>query len=177
MPALTPLRGPAGHPLHAALSDLVVGMFVLATGLACVGYIGWVTEAAGKGAWLAIVSGLAAATVTATTGLIDWLFIPRRSAAWKTATVHMLVMVTTVVLYGLAAWRQWFGYLHGTVTTSGLVFVCVGLATLLLGGFFGGAVVFVHGMRVLQLLPPQESKTEPPRLQEATSVKGRPVDP
>lgn len=160
MSALTPLRGLPGHPLHAALSDLVVGMFVLATGLACVGYIGWVTEPAGKAAWLAIVSGLAAATVTATTGLIDWLFIPRGSAARKTATVHMLMMVTTVVLYALAAWRQWFGYLHGTVTTSGLVLVCVGLATLLLGGFLGGSVVFVHGMRVLRLLPPQESPAQ-----------------
>jgi uncharacterized membrane protein len=160
MSALTPLRGLPGHPLHAALSDLVVGMFVLATGLACVGYIGWVTEPAGKAAWLAIVSGLAAATVTATTGLIDWLFIPRGSGAWKTATVHMLVMVTTVVLYALAAWRQWFGYLHGTVTTSGLALVCVGLATLLLGGFLGGSVVFVHGMRVLRLLPPQESQAQ-----------------
>lgn len=30
--ALTILRGRPGHPLHAVLSDLVVGMFVLATG-------------------------------------------------------------------------------------------------------------------------------------------------
>jgi len=160
MQAITLVRGRPGHPLHAALSDLVVGMFVLATGLACVGYIGWVTEPAGKATWLAIVSGLAAATVTASTGLVDWLFIPRGTDAWKAATIHLLAMVTTVVLYALAAWRQWPGYLHGDVTTSGLVLVCVGLGTLLLGGFMGGSVVFVHGMRVLRLLG-EDGTTQP----------------
>lgn len=164
MTEISLVRGRPGHPLHAALSDLVVGMFVLATGLACVSYIGWAREPAAKGAWLAIVSGLAAATVTAPTGTIDWLFMPRGSAAWKTAGVHMLAMVTTVVLYALAAWRQWYGYLHGDVTTSGLILVCVGLGTLLLGGFMGGSVVFVHGMRVLRLLDKETTETGPTNL-------------
>jgi uncharacterized membrane protein len=164
MTGLSIVRGRPGHPLHAALSDLVVGMFVLATGLACVSYIGWATEPAAKGAWLAMVSGLAAATVTAPTGTIDWLFMPRGSAAWKTAGVHMLAMVTTVALYALAAWRQWYGYLHGDVTRSALILVCVGVATLLLGGFMGGSIVFVHGMRVLRLLGQQEGEAEQPQL-------------
>jgi hypothetical protein len=85
----------------------------------------------------------------------------------------MLAMVTTVVLYALAAWRHWFGYLHGTVTTSGLALVCVGLATLLVGGFFGGSIVFVHGMRVLRLLPQQESKPQPPPCRQEGNEPGR----
>jgi uncharacterized membrane protein len=57
-------------------------------------------------------------------------------------------MVAAVSLYGIAAWLQWPGYEDGTVTTAGLVFALVGLVALTAGGWLGGALVFVHGLRV-----------------------------
>jgi len=54
-----------------------------------------------------------------------------------------------VCLFGVATWLQWDGYQDGTVTTGGLVFALLGLGALTTGGWLGGAIVFVHGMRVM----------------------------
>jgi uncharacterized membrane protein len=70
-------------------------------------------------------------------------------ASWRTATWHMCVMVTAVVLFALAAWRQHPGYRHGNVTSSGLALSIAGLVVAVLGGWLGGKVVFVHGYRVV----------------------------
>ena len=51
-------------------------------------------------------------------------------------------------LFGVATWLQWDGYEDGTVTTGGLVFGLLGLVALTAGGWLGGTIVFVHGMRV-----------------------------
>jgi uncharacterized membrane protein len=143
------LRGLPGHPLHPPFTDATIGMFVLAGGLAVIGAAGAIKEPAGKAMWLALIGGLIAAVPAATTGLVDWLFIEWGSARWRTATAHMTAMVTAVVLFALAAWRQHPGYVHGRVTTGGLVLSLAGLAVLTVGGWLGGSVVFVHGMRVL----------------------------
>jgi uncharacterized membrane protein len=58
-------------------------------------------------------------------------------------------MVSAVVLYALAAWLQHKGYRHGDVTTGGLALSVAGAVALLGGGWFGGALVFVHGVRVV----------------------------
>src|SRR5919204_1904520 len=143
------LRGLPGHPLHPPLTDATIGMFVLAAGLAVIGSAGAIKEPAGKAMWLALIPGLIAAVPAATTGLIDWLFIEWGSSRWRIATAHMSAMVTAVVLFALAAWRQHPGYVHGRVTTAGLVLSLIGLAVMTIGGWLGGSVVFVHGTRVL----------------------------
>ena len=124
-------------------------MFVLAAGLAVIGSAGAIKEPAGKAMWLALIGGLIAALAAATTGLVDWLFIEWGSPRWRTATAHMTAMITAVALFALAAWRQHPGYVHGRVTTAGLVLSLAGLAVMTVGGWLGGSVVFVHGTRVL----------------------------
>ena len=143
------LRGSAGHPLHPPFTDATIGMFVLASGLAVIGSAGAIKEPAGKAMWLALIGGLIAAVPAATTGFVDWLFIEWGSARWRTATAHMTAMLTAVALFALAAWQQHPGYVHGRVTTAGLVLSLAGLAVLTVGGWLGGSIVFVHGMRVL----------------------------
>ena len=142
------LHGVPGHPLHPPLTDATIGMFVLASGLCVIGALGWLGDAAGKGAWLALIGGLLAAAPTATTGFADWLTLEWGSPVWRTATLHLTAMVTAVCLFGVAAWLQWDGYEDGSVTTGGLVFALVGFGALTAGGWLGGAIVFVHGMRV-----------------------------
>lgn len=148
MDPLVLVRGRPGHPLHPPLTDATIGMAVLAAGLAIIGAAGGIEPAAGKGMWLALIGALIAAVPTALTGLVDWLLIEWGSARWRTATLHMGAMVTAVVLFALAAWRQYPGYQHGDVTTAGLTLTLCGAAVLLAGGWLGGALVFVHGTRV-----------------------------
>src|SRR5436190_20501236 len=83
------LRGLPGHPLHPPFTDATIGMFVLAAGLAVIGYAGAIEEPAGKAMWLALIGGLIVALPTASTGLVDWLFIEWGSSRWRTATAHM----------------------------------------------------------------------------------------
>jgi uncharacterized membrane protein len=127
---------------------VTIGMFVLASALAVLGKAGVAEGKLGPAAWLALVGGLIAAAPTAVTGFADWIVIEWGSAPWRTATIHLTAMVTAVALYGVATWLAWPGYRDGTVTTGGLVFALLGLVALTTGGWFGGAMVFVHGMRV-----------------------------
>lgn len=142
------LHGKPGHPVHPPLTDATIGMFVLAVGLAVLGRAGVSEAKLGPAMWLALIGGLVVAAPTAVTGFADWLEMGWGTAMWRTATVHLTAMVTAVVLFAVAAWLQWPGYRHGTVTGGGLALAVAGVVALTAGGWFGGAIVFVHGMRV-----------------------------
>jgi uncharacterized membrane protein len=144
------IRGLKGHPSHPPLTDATIGMFVLASGLAVLGKAGVAEGKLGPAVWLALIGGLGVAVPTALTGFADWILIEWGTPLWRTATVHLTAMVTAVSLFAVAAWLQWDGYRHGSVTTGGLVLALAGFVALTTGGWFGGSVVFVHGMRVEQ---------------------------
>jgi uncharacterized membrane protein len=144
------LHGPSGHPAHPPLTDATIGMFVLASGLSLLGKLDVAPGRLGPAAWLALIGGLIVAAPTAVTGFADWLAIEWGWAnpLWRTATIHLTAMVSSVGLYAIAAWLQWPGYRHGDVTAGGLVFALAGFVVLTTGGWLGGSIVFVHGMRV-----------------------------
>lgn len=155
------VRGVPGHPLHPPLTDATIGMFVLASALAIIGKAGGVELAAAKGMWLALIGGLIVAVPTATTGFVDWVTIEWGSARWRTATLHLSAMLVAVTLFALAAWQQHDGYVQGRVTGAGLVLSLCGLVALTAGGWLGGAIVFVHRMRVVDRRPePAEQDTQ-----------------
>jgi uncharacterized membrane protein len=143
------LRGIPGHPLHPPLTDVTIGMFVLAAGLAVIGSLGAIEDKAGPAAWLALIGGLIVAAPTALSGFADWILLEWGSDRWRTATWHLTLMVSAVALFAIAAWLQHPGYQHGDVTAGGLIFSLAGVAVLTGGGWLGGAMVFVHGTRVV----------------------------
>ena len=100
---------------------------------------------------LALVVGLISTSLTALTGLVDWLSITWRSPLWWTATWHMLSMLTATAFFLIAALLGHDGYTHGAVETGPFILTLVGWGFLTLGGWLGGAIVYVHGMRVLSL--------------------------
>lgn len=124
-------------------------MFVLAAGLAVAAAIGVSPHATGPACWLALIGGLAAAVPTAATGFADWVRLEWGEERWRTATLHLSAMVTAVVLFAIAAVVQHAGYDRGDVTTGGLILTLAGLVAMSAGGWLGGALVFVHGLRVL----------------------------
>jgi uncharacterized membrane protein len=146
------VRGLPGHPLHPPLTDLTIGTYAFAT-IAAVGGMVGISEANTAHAWwIALVVGLCSTALTATTGFIDWIAIEWGSELWKTATAHMLAMLTATGLFLGAVFAGHSGYKEGTVCTSGFVLTIIGFLVLTLGGWLGGSVVFVHGMRVLSLV-------------------------
>jgi uncharacterized membrane protein len=153
------LHGTRGHPIHPPLTDATIGMYTLAAGLAVIGALGWIEDAAGKGMWLALVGGLVTGVASAATGFLDWLTIERGTPLFRTVTVHGLVNAVASVIFLLAAIFQYDGYSDGDVTSAGLVLTLLAYGLLAIGGWLGGSIVFVHGMRVENLpdLPAREA--------------------
>jgi uncharacterized membrane protein len=156
------VKGLPGHPLHPPLTDATIGIYTGATTLGVLSALG-VSEANTATAWwLTLILGLVVTGPTALTGLLDWLGIRWGTPLWRTATVHMLSMLTATVFFLLAAIFGHGGYIDTEVTSGSLVLTLVGLGFLTLGGWLGGSVVFVHGMRVLNLVDEPASRAVTP---------------
>jgi len=146
------IKGLPGHPLHPPLTDLTIGTYTFATIAAILDVLNIVQSNAAYGWWIALVVGLCSTVLTATTGFFDWLDIEWGSELWKTATLHLTAMVAATVVFLLAAIVGHGSYTHGNVSGGAFVLTLVGFVLLTTGGWLGGAIVFVHGMRVLNLV-------------------------
>ena len=130
--------------------------------MALASVIGVAHKGAAYGWWLALVIGLIITALTALTGFADWLTLTWGSPIWWTATWHMASMLTATVFFLIAALVGHSGYSHGAVEAGPFVLTLVGFAALTVGGWLGGAVVFVHGMRVLSLVDEPAGKAVAP---------------
>ncbi len=157
-------RGLPGHPLHPPLTDVTIGAYTAATVMGLASVVGVSSTAAAYGWWLALVVGLISTSLTALTGLVDWLSITWRSPLWWTATWHLSSMLTATVFFLIAVLLGHSGYTHGAVETGPFILTLVGFVFLTVGGWLGGAVVYVHGMRVLNLVdePPGRAVSPAP---------------
>jgi uncharacterized membrane protein len=146
------VRGLPGHPLHPPLTDVTIGTYTFATIAAILDVTNLVQRNAAYAWWIALVVGLCSTALTATTGFIDWIEIEWGSELWKTATVHLTAMLAATGAFLAAVLVGHGGYMQGTVGGGAFALTLVGFALLTTGGWLGGAVVFVHGMRVLNLV-------------------------
>lgn len=145
------LRGLPGHPLHPPLTDATIGIYTFATVAAVLSKLGVAGHTFAQAWWLALIVGLAVTVPTALAGLVDWLQITWGSELWKTATLHLTAMVTATVFFLLAAIFGHACYLDRAVSAGPFVLTLIGFVLLTAGGWLGGAIVYVHGMRVLGL--------------------------
>ena len=145
------IRGLPGHPLHPPFTDATIGIYTFATVAAVLSKLGVAEHTFAQAWWLALVVGLVTTVGTALTGLADWLTITRGSELWKTATAHMVAMLTGTVFFLIAALAGHGGYADRAVTTGAFLLTLVGFVALSAGGWLGGAITYVHGMRVLSL--------------------------
>lgn len=146
------VRGLPGHPLHPPLTDLTIGTYTFATIAAILDVTNLVQRNAAYAWWIALVVGLCSTALTATTGFMDWIEIEWGSELWKTATAHLSAMLAATGAFLAAALVGHHGYTQGTVSGGAVALTLVGFVLLTTGGWLGGAVVFVHGMRVLNLV-------------------------
>jgi len=156
------VRGLPGHPIHPPLTDFTIGAYAFATVAAILSKLGVAEHSFAQAWWLALIVALVSTVLTAAAGFIDWLSITWGSELWKTATVHALANITAGVLFLIAALTGHGGYVDHRVTTGAFIFTLLGFAALTLGGWLGGAVVYVHGMRVLNLVDEPAEKAAAP---------------
>ena len=145
-------RGPPGHPFHPPLTNATIGAFTFATIAAVLSQLGVAEEEFAHAWWLALIVGLILSAVTAATGWIDFFTISSGTPLRRTALTHALTMIATIAVFGLAAIFGHGPYGDSEVTAWPFVLTLAGFGLLTLGGSFGGSIVFVHGMRVLNLV-------------------------
>jgi uncharacterized membrane protein len=150
MTVLRLVKGSPGKPLHPPLTDASIGAYTLGVAALIAGAAGLQPPQMAHAALIGISLGLLLAAATAFTGLLDWLDIPRGTPARTAATIHLVVMVITTVLFLLTWLAQRPGYNEDEVRTLALVLGIVAETGLIAGGNIGGANVFVYGIRVLK---------------------------
>jgi uncharacterized membrane protein len=166
-------KGLPGHPIHPPLTDATIGIYTFATIAALADVTGISNNAATHGWWLALLAGLVVTVPTALTGLLDWLTMEWGSELWKTATLHLTAMVSATVFFGLAAIFGHTSFKRGDVTAGPFILTVVGFGLMTLGGWLGGSIVFVHGMRVLNLVgEPTERAVSPVPKPEKEAAEG-----
>ncbi len=141
---------------------VTIGSYAFALVAATADVLGISTHAATQAWWLALIFGLLSTLLTATTGFFDWLRIPSGTPLWRTATAHMVAMLlaSAVFLAAVVAGKSSFD--AGNVETGPYVLTLAAFLLLSVGGWLGGSIVFVHGMRVLNLVDEPARKATAP---------------
>jgi uncharacterized membrane protein len=143
------LKGWPGKPSHPPLTDASIGAYTIGAAMLVLGALGVEEEQMAHGALLAISGGLILAAPTAVTGLLDWLEIPSGTPKKTVATIHLVTMIVATLAF-VATWLLHLdGYDDGQVETPAWIAGVVAGGLLAVGGFAGGAIVFVYGHRVL----------------------------
>jgi uncharacterized membrane protein len=145
-------HGTPGHPAHPPLTDATIGAYTFAFVASILSKAGVAEQATAKAWWLALVVALGSSVLTVSTGLLDWLKISRGTPLYRTATTHLLVMATASVLFLLAAIFGHSCYVSSDLSVGPFLLTILGFVALTVGGWLGGTITYVHGMRVLSLV-------------------------
>jgi uncharacterized membrane protein len=156
------IRGLPGHPLHPPLTDATIGAYTFATVAAFVDVVGITDRSGAYGWWIALIFGLITSSATVLTGFADWLTISWGTPLWRTATTHALVNAGATVFFALAAIFGHASYTRGDVSAGAFILTLIGMGLLTLGGWLGGAITYVHGMRVLNLVEEPSARAVSP---------------
>lgn len=139
------MRSPAGiggHPLHPMLIPFPIGWWVLS--LICDVFV----LIKGKGMWdifalYTMAGGVIAALTAALPGFVD-LFTMKRSPVKRIGIWHMGInlLITVIYIFNFL-WRRQGGPTEGTVVLSAFA-----VLLLVVSGWLGGEMVYVHGVAV-----------------------------
>jgi uncharacterized membrane protein len=155
-------RGLPGHPLLPPLTDATIGAYTFATVAAVLSALEIAAEEAAQAWALALIVALVLSAATALTGFADWLQISRGTPLWRTATAHLFAMLLATAAFLIAIGAGYGDGMDGVVTDAAFVLTLVGFGLLTLGGWLGGSIVYVHGMRVLNLVEEPASRAVSP---------------
>ncbi len=131
------------HPLHPALVHFPVACWSLAVAADAVGL--WLGEAAWRWSGGLLVAGCALALPAMLAGLLELRQVPE-GVALRDAYAHMGAMLLAFVLF---AARLLLRLEHGQLLppdTPALLLDAAGFAALVTGGWFGGRLVYGHGV-------------------------------
>ncbi|MFC4008397.1 DUF2231 domain-containing protein [Nonomuraea purpurea] len=144
---VTALAGPYGHPLHPILVTVPIGAWVTSMVFDLASHAVPDPDFLARGSLWLIAIGVIGALVAALFGFLDFLVVPPRTAAFRTALVHLSLNLIVTAVYGAAwAWRAGAG--TGPVEAGQIALSAVALIALAISGYLGGKLTYRYGVRV-----------------------------
>ncbi|HET9258204.1 MAG TPA: DUF2231 domain-containing protein [Pseudonocardiaceae bacterium] len=146
---MTLVKGFAGKPAHAPLTDIGIGAYTAGVAMLVAGAAGFQPAAMATASVLTIGIGLIVAIPTIITGLVDLFGIPADAPARTLGWWHLTLMSSATGMFAGTFRLQLAGYSDGKIISSALILGVISWVLLLAGGYLGGALTFVYGVRVL----------------------------
>jgi uncharacterized membrane protein len=138
---------PLEHPSHPMFVHFPVAFYVATLGLDILSKVGRFPSAPLATTWL-LLGAFAASLVAVTTGLVDRATTRRGSRVRKKVNQHMYLQLVTAGLFVVNFAVRWSDRHLAEAKPLWLVLDVVGVATLLLGQYLGGLLVYQIGFRV-----------------------------
>lgn len=137
------------HPLHPMLIPIPVGMWITSL-IFDLMYIGTSNLLWYKVAYYMMLSGVIGAGIAALPGLVDYFTLRMSDNARSTATKHMLLNITILILYiiNLFALRLDNGAAAGSSLGWAVFLNFVSVGLLAYSGWLGWKLVYLHGIAV-----------------------------
>jgi uncharacterized membrane protein len=149
----TPIAGPYGHPFHPIAVTVPIGTWVASFVFDLASQRSDEPRVFARGSAALMKTGLVGGAGAAFLGFLDYLKIPKKSAAGVTAATHMALNATCMALYAVnLAQRE--KRLHAAATRDDAVSGNeIGLSLLALSilgasGWLGGMLSYHYGVRV-----------------------------
>jgi uncharacterized membrane protein len=133
----------ARHPLHPMLVVFPIALWVFSLACDVLSLIGAAGSRWSDLAFYSMVAGLIGALAAAVPGLIDYVSV-WRSRVHRLATAHMILNLVAVALFAVSVWLRVRGG-HGSLAVA---LSAVGVVVIVVSGWLGGEMVYVHGIGV-----------------------------
>lgn len=134
-----------GHPIHPMLVVFPISLITFGAIMDIVGFIAG-TDRWGDFAFWLFLGGLLFGIPTFLTGVNDWWGLPRGTRAKVIGAIHGLTNVVALILTGWSVALR-FGD-DNDATLSAALLTWLGVALLMVGGWFGGELVYRLGVGV-----------------------------
>lgn len=131
------------HPVHPAIVHFPIACWTIST-LGDIASI-WLGEPAWRISGVLLIIGTVTAVAAMATGLLELRKIDSSERVSRTADIHMQFVLAAWTFYALSLLMRWTENLGppGAVETA---LSCLGLITLFVAGWYGGKLVYEHGV-------------------------------
>jgi len=170
----------AGHPIHPMIVAFPISFYTLSLIAFAVYRFGNLDIFWYHLGYFCTYAGVATAVLAAIPGFIDWFFgIPRETAARKRGIIHMVLNVTSLVLFIInAVMLSGHWNVPRTSLTSILVLSVIGVGLTVAAGYHGWELIATHKVGVS--LTPDQERIEPimkydRKSHETNTLNPRPV--
>ncbi len=138
---------PLGHPSHPMFVHFPVAFYI---GALAFDLMTRLFEFPGlvQAATFLIIGAFAGTLFAVPTGLVDWWQMAKGSEKRRKATQHLLLQVTTFVLFVVALILRWPDRNAAEADILWIVIEAIAVAILIVGQYIGGILVYQMAMRV-----------------------------